>query len=50
LEDKILAKTLVEDWQAQPLTYDADIGMRPLEYHGAIRQLIRDYYRRSGLL
>jgi hypothetical protein len=50
LEDKILAKTLVEVWQAQPLTYYADIGMRPLEYHGAIRQLIRGYYRQSGLL
>jgi hypothetical protein len=50
LEDKTLAKTIVEDWEAQPLTYDADLGMRPLEYHGAIRKLIRDYYRQSGLL
>jgi hypothetical protein len=32
------------------LTYDADKGMRPLEFHGVIRHLIRQFYRLSGLL
>jgi hypothetical protein len=50
LEDDALAKTILQTWRAQPLTYDADKGMRPLEFHGIVRYLIRDFYRRSGLL
>lgn len=50
LEDKNLAKTLLTVWRAQPLTYDAVIGMRPLEFHGAIRELVRRFYLQSGLL
>ena len=50
LDDGSLARTLLKVWRAQPLTYDADIGMRPIELHGVIRHLIRGYYRRVGLL
>jgi hypothetical protein len=50
LEDDNLAKTILKVWRAQPLTYNADIGMRPIEFHGTIRHLIREFYRRSGLL
>jgi hypothetical protein len=50
LEDDNLAKTILKVWRAVPLTYDADIGMRPIEFHGTIRHLIRAFYRRSGLL
>jgi hypothetical protein len=50
LEDDDLAKTILNVWRAEPLTYGADIGMRPIEFHGTIRHLIREYYRRQGLL
>jgi hypothetical protein len=50
LEDEKLANTLLKVWRAVPLTYDADIGMRPIEFHGAIRLLIRQFYRQSGIL
>jgi hypothetical protein len=50
LEDKALTRTLLTVWRAQPLTYDAVIGMRPLEFHGVIRELIRRFYIQSGLL
>ena len=50
LEDDNLAKTILKVWRAQPLTYNADIGMRPIEFHGTIRHLIREFYRRSGLI
>jgi hypothetical protein len=50
LEDDALASTIVDTWKAVPLAYDADIGMRPLEFHGAIRHLIRRFYRELRLL
>lgn len=50
LEDKALRKTLVKDWRVKLLPYYADVGMRPLEFHGTIRHLIRNFYRRSGFL
>jgi hypothetical protein len=50
LEDATLVETILKTWRAEPLTYDADIGMRPLEFHGTIRLLIRGFYRREGLL
>jgi hypothetical protein len=50
LEDAALVDTLLKEWHAVPLTYDADKGMRPLEFHGVIRHLIRQFYRLSGLL
>jgi hypothetical protein len=50
LEDKSLANTLLNVWRALPLTYDADIGMRPLEVHGTIRHIVRNFYRESRLL
>lgn len=50
LEDGGLAKTIVGTWHAQPLTYSADIGTRPIEFHGVVRHLIREYYRRVGYL
>lgn len=50
LEDEHLAEAILKVWGAQPLTYDADIGMRPIEFHGTIRQKVREFYRRSGLL
>jgi hypothetical protein len=50
LEDARLAEAILKVWRAQPLTYDADIGMRPIEFHGTIRQKVREFYRRSGLL
>lgn len=50
LEDDELANTLLKVWRAVPLTYDADIGMRPMEFHGTIRHLVRQFYRQSGLL
>jgi hypothetical protein len=50
LEDATLASTILKAWGAEPLTYDADVGMRPIEFHGVIRQKIREFYRREGLL
>ena len=50
LEDAALAHAIVHEWHAQPLTYGADIGMRPLELHGVIRHLVREYYRQEGLI
>jgi hypothetical protein len=50
LDDDNLAKTIANVWRAEPLTYNADIGMRPIEFHGTIRQKIREFYGRSGLL
>jgi len=50
LEDAALLDAVVNQWRAVPLTYDADKGMRPLEFHGTIRHLIRQYYRVKGCL
>jgi len=50
LEDEGLANAILRGWHAQPLTYDADIGMRPIEFHGTIRHLVRQFYRQSRLL
>jgi hypothetical protein len=50
LEDDNLRRTVLSVWRAQPLTYDADIGTRPLEYHGVIRHLVRRFYRKAGYL
>jgi hypothetical protein len=50
LEDPALLEAVVKRWNAVPLTYSADKGCRPLEFHGAIRTKIRDYYEREGLL
>ncbi len=50
LEDDALTDTLLKVWGALPLTYDADVGMRPIELHGAIRYIIRQFYRQSSLL
>ncbi len=50
LDDALLAETILKTWHAEPLTYDAVIGMRPLEFHGAIRTLISQFYRREGLV
>jgi hypothetical protein len=50
LEDAELARTVLKVWGAEPLTYNADIGMRPIEFHGVIRQKIREFYQRAGLL
>ena len=43
-EDSGFRETLLHVWKAQPLTYDADRGMRPTEHHGTVRQLIRKFY------
>ena len=45
LDDAPLRKTLIEEWRAHPLTYDADLGMRPTEFHGNVRAMIRKYYK-----
>ncbi len=37
LEDAPLREALLKVWRAVPLTYDADLGMRPLEFHGYVR-------------
>ena len=50
LDDASLAETILKRWRAEPLTYDAVIGMRPLEYHGAIRLLIQQFYLRQGFV
>jgi hypothetical protein len=50
LEDDALANTLTKVWRTRLLTYDADIGMRPIEFHSEVRRLIRHFYRRSRLL
>jgi hypothetical protein len=50
LDDPSLRKTIGAVWKAQPLTYYADIGMRPLEFHGAVRQLVRQFYVESSVI
>jgi hypothetical protein len=50
LDDIALRSTLLKVWRALPLTYDADLGMRPLEFHGVVRHLVRSFYRMRGLL
>ena len=50
LEDEVLTETITKVWRAIPLTYDADIGMRPIEYHSVIRHKIREFYRRAAIL
>jgi hypothetical protein len=50
LDDAALRSTLVKIWRAQPLTYDADLGMRPLEFHGIVRHLVRGFYRNTSLI
>ena len=50
LDDAQLAETILTTWRAEPLTYDAVIGMRPLEFHGAIQILIRQFYQRQGFV
>jgi hypothetical protein len=50
LDDASLRKTLIEEWCAHPLTYDADLGMRPTEFHGNVRAMIRKYYKHWKLL
>jgi hypothetical protein len=50
LDDAKLAETILKIWRAEPLTYDAVIGMRPLEFHGAIRLLIQQFYQRQGFV
>jgi hypothetical protein len=50
LDDAVLRNTLLKVWRAKLLPYDADKGMRPIECHGAIRTVIRQYYRRSRII
>ncbi|HKD80330.1 MAG TPA: hypothetical protein VKH81_11605 [Candidatus Angelobacter sp.] len=50
LEDDALRDTLMKVWRAHLLTYDADIGMRPIEFHSEVRRLVKRFYRRSRLL
>jgi hypothetical protein len=50
LEDASLAHTLLKVWHAQPLTYYAVTGMRPIEVHGTIRQLVHEFYVQSSFL
>jgi hypothetical protein len=50
LDDDALMKTLLEEWHAFPLTYSADVGMRPTEFHGTIREKIRIHYKDLGLI
>jgi hypothetical protein len=50
LEDASLAHALLSEWRAQPLTYDAVVGMRPIEFHSTIHERICDFYRDEGLL
>jgi hypothetical protein len=50
LDDDALADTLLKEWRAIPLTYNADIGMRPIEFHGVIRYLVRKFYQDSSLI
>src|SRR5207245_9350453 len=50
LEDDRLIKTLLEEWHGFPLTYNADVGMRPTEFHGAIREMLSRHYTDLGLL
>jgi hypothetical protein len=50
LEDPPLREALVKVWQAVPLPYDADLGMRPLEFHGHVRHLVRSLYRQKKLI
>ncbi len=45
LDDPPIRKALMDVWHAHPLTYDVTIGMRPTEFHGEIRKLIREYYK-----
>ena len=45
-----LHHTILKVWRAQPLPYDGDLGLRPLEFHGAIRHLVRQFYRESSLV
>lgn len=50
LDDASLRQTLLKSWKAQPLTYYADLGMRPLEFHGVIRHLVYQFYNESSLV
>jgi hypothetical protein len=50
LENRQLMKTLLQDWHGFPLTYGADVGMRPTEFHGVIREAVRGHYKVWGLL
>ena len=45
LDDISLKQILIQEWRAYPLTYDADDGMRPTEFHGHVRSLIKAYYK-----
>jgi hypothetical protein len=48
LDDEAFKRNLMDVWRAHPLTYDADIGMRPTEFHSEIRKMIRAYYKLWG--
>jgi hypothetical protein len=50
LDDPVLRNTILRQWMAQPLTYYADLGMRPLEFHGVVRHLVRQFYKESSLI
>jgi hypothetical protein len=50
LEDAPLRQALLKVWRAVPLPYDADLGMRPLEFHGNVRNIVRLFYRRLKLI
>jgi hypothetical protein len=50
LEDAPLREALLKVWRAVPLAYDADLGMRPLEFHGYVRNIVRSFYRRLRLI
>jgi hypothetical protein len=45
-----LIDAIVRSWHAQLLTYSAGSGQRPLEFHGAIRQKVLEFYEDSNLI
>jgi len=50
LDEAPIREALLKVWRAVPLPYDADLGMRPLEFHGYVRNTVRSYYRRLRLI
>lgn len=50
LDDGAVVDAVINEWHAIPLTYSADRGMRPLEFHHDVREAVRRLYRQLGLI
>ena len=48
LQNRTISNLIIKEWQATPLTYETYRGIRPAEYNGIFRDLIKDFLKIKG--